>query len=93
MAKRLHLTIHGRVQGVSFRAYTQREARALGLTGWVRNRVDGTVECMAEGPREALERLALWCRGGSPWARVERIEDQWSDASGEHADFVVSPTH
>ncbi len=93
MHKRLHLRIYGRVQGVAYRAYTQDQARELGLTGWVRNRRDGSVELEAEGSPEALQRLLDWCFKGAPAARVESIEDTWGEASGEHTDFVVAPTN
>ncbi|WP_114952733.1 acylphosphatase [Sphingosinicella terrae] len=70
-AKRLR--IHGRVQGVFYRAWTVETARGLGLAGWVRNRADGTVELVARGEAEAIERLIALCREGPPAARVERI--------------------
>ena len=55
--KRVHLVVRGRVQGVFFRAATQREARRLGLTGWVKNRTDGSIEMLAEGEEEAVKEL------------------------------------
>lgn len=64
----LHAVVHGRVQGVFFRASTQKKARALGLTGWVRNLPDGTVEVLAVGPRPALEALLAWLHEGPPLA-------------------------
>ena len=87
--QRVNLRIRGRVQGVYYRASTQREARALGLTGWVRNRPDGSVEALAEGPRPALERLIAWCEEGPPAARVTDVEQTWSDATNEFDDFRV----
>jgi acylphosphatase len=58
--KRVHLVVRGRVQGVFFRAATQREARRLGLTGWVKNRTDGSIEMLAEGEEEAVKELSSW---------------------------------
>ena len=89
MRARLHLHVTGRVQGVSFRAYTRREAAALGLDGWVRNLSDGRVEVLAEGPREALERLLAWCRGGPPHARVTDLAVAWESAAGGLAGFEI----
>jgi acylphosphatase len=66
--------IHGRVQGVFYRAWASETARALGLTGWVRNRRDGTVELAAWGEEAALDALYRSCLAGPPAARVERIE-------------------
>lgn len=89
MMKQLHCKIHGRVQGVFFRAATCGEARRLGLTGWVKNCADGSVECMAEGPMEQLNQLREWLSHGPSAARVERVEEQWRDASGEFKEFGV----
>lgn len=66
--------VHGRVQGVFFRDSTREEARRAGVTGWVRNRPDGTVEAAFEGQRDAVERLVDHCRGGPGRATVERLE-------------------
>lgn len=85
--KRLHLLVEGRVQGVSFRAYTQEQARKLGLTGFVSNRPDGRVEIVAEGSQEALEALQDWCWQGSPAAEVTAVEAQSAPASGEFSRF------
>ncbi|MEM3555286.1 MAG: acylphosphatase [Candidatus Micrarchaeia archaeon] len=90
MAKaRLHAEIYGIVQGVFFRSNTQRKAFSLGLTGWVRNRRDGSVEVLAEGEREALEELLSWCRKGPPGARVDRVEHFWEDYKGEFSSFSI----
>ena len=67
-------TITGRVQGVGFRFFTEDRARREGLHGWVRNLVDGSVEIMAEGDAEAVERFERQVRHGPPGARIERIE-------------------
>ena len=86
---RLHMQIRGRVQAVFYRASAQREARRLQLTGWVRNRADGSVELLAEGQRSACESLLTFCRHGPPGARVDEIETHWSAATGEHSDFEI----
>jgi len=84
---RVHLRIYGQVQGVFFRASTEAEARRLGFTGWVRNCPDGSVEVVAEGPRARLENLVAWCRHGPPRAQVDRVEIEWSEATGEFSRF------
>lgn len=68
------LVAHGRVQGVGYRGNCADRARALGLGGWVRNRMDGTVEVIATGSRENLEALRLWMEKGPPAAQVDRVE-------------------
>ena len=65
---------HGRVQGVGYRDACVRRARALGVTGWVRNRVDGSVEAMLQGPPQQLGKLCDWLRDGVPAARVDRLD-------------------
>lgn len=70
---RVRLVITGRVQGVGFRWACQREARAVGVAGWVRNVADGSVEAVAEGSPEAVDRFVAWCRFGPPSARVSDI--------------------
>jgi acylphosphatase len=84
---RVHLVVHGRVQGVGFRAFVAREARALGLAGTVRNRPDGTVEIDAEGGSGELEQLAAAARRGPVAARVERVEEQFSEGPPRHRGF------
>lgn len=68
-----HFTVTGRVQGVSFRAYTQQEGLRLGLKGYVRNLKSGDVEIVANGSLEQLEALRAWCHQGSPHASVDRV--------------------
>jgi acylphosphatase len=69
-----HLTIHGLVQGVWYRAWTVETARALGLTGWVRNRVDGSVEALVVGEADVIDRFIALAKNGPPAAQVERID-------------------
>lgn len=89
MRERLHMICQGRVQGVFFRASTREEARQLGLTGWVRNCPDGSVEIMAEGPVESLRDFQSWCNHGPPYAQVSNVSVQGSAATGEFEGFVV----
>jgi acylphosphatase len=70
----LHARITGRVQGVSFRAWTQDQARALDLAGWVRNRADGSVEALISGPVRAVDDLRTRLEDGPPAARVHKVE-------------------
>lgn len=72
--KRVQVVITGRVQGVGFRASCQRQAIGLGLTGWVRNRWDGTVEALFEGPEAAVDAMLAWCHDGPPMAYVTGVE-------------------
>ncbi|MBL6081624.1 acylphosphatase [Belnapia sp. T18] len=74
-----HLRIEGRVQGVGYRAWMVREARRLGLTGWVRNRTDGSVEAVVAGPEPAVQTLLTACRRGPLAARVDRIVEALTD--------------
>ncbi|OGL65563.1 MAG: acylphosphatase [Candidatus Tectomicrobia bacterium RIFCSPLOWO2_12_FULL_69_37] len=87
--ERVHLLIRGRVQGVWYRASARAEAEALGLAGWVRNRPDGAVELVAEGPSEVLEKLIAWCWEGPPLARVDDVQVERGPASGELRGFGV----
>ena len=73
----VHITIHGKVHGVSFRASTQIKALELCLTGWVRNLPSGTVEVHAEGSRDSLGKLFKWCQKGPPSADVSRCDLDW----------------
>jgi acylphosphatase len=74
---------------VSYRAYTQHEATQLGLTGWVRNCIDGRVELVAEGEQEALQQLVLWCHQGPPAAHVTHVETQWEAVTGADRAFEI----
>jgi acylphosphatase len=87
---RARILVTGLVQGVAFRAATTDEARRLGLHGWVRNRMDGSVAVEAEGERAAVEALAAWCRRGPPAARVDDVELQWITPTGDTAPFHVA---
>ncbi len=84
------LVIHGLVQGVGFRASLAWEAERLGLTGWVRNRRDGTVEATICGDDEAVAQLIAWARRGPPAARVARVEVELGE--GEFDRFEQRPS-
>ena len=89
--RRLHLVVHGRVQGVGFRFVVRMNARLLALRGWVRNRADGTVEVCAEGPEADLVRLRAEVARGPSHAQVTRVEEEWSDGSGALPAFEERP--
>lgn len=80
------LRIEGLVQGVGYRAAMQDRAQRLGVTGWVRNRRDGSVEAVAQGSADTLERLTAWARQGPPAARVTSV--RVSDAGDAQQAFV-----
>ena len=90
--ERLHAVIEGRVQGVGFRAFVQHNAATLGLRGWVRNKWDGTVELVAEGERQQLDRLLGAIRRGPRSANVTRVATTWDSGSGEFHGFTVRLT-
>lgn len=90
MTRVRHLRIAGRVQGVGFRLHMQREARALGITGWVRNRADGTVEAVVQGTSEAVDAVIAWARHGPSSAVVSDVKV--TEGSGEYTDFLTLPT-
>lgn len=89
-AKRL--VIAGRVQGVGFRAWMAEQARALGVSGWVRNRLDGSVEALVAGDVAAVEELLRLCRRGPRMAEVTSIEEEMADPPdhpGFHQGFTT----
>jgi acylphosphatase len=89
---RLHAVVHGRVQGVGYRATTIDEARRLGLAGWVRNRHDGTVEVLAEGAETKLKLLLDYLRRG-PWgASVSSVVEKWGAPGGAPMPFQFKRT-
>lgn len=89
MAKQVHCMVRGRVQGVFFRASAQREARRLGLTGWVKNTSDGSVEILVEGEDERVREFLQWAQKGPSAARVDRVETRWRSFTGEFTDFRI----
>jgi acylphosphatase len=89
----LHVTIHGRVQGVGFRAWTHHQAELHGLKGWVRNRRDGSVEAIFSGPAELVDVMLKACRQGPRGAVVEKIEQAEVTETGLSPSFEVRGTH
>ncbi len=86
---RVRLIIEGRVQGVWFRDSTRREASRLGVSGWVRNRPDGSVEVLAEGPLDRVEQLVAWSHQGPPAAHVRRVQEHRETYQGEFDGFDI----
>ena len=89
---RLHATVEGRVQGVGFRYFTQERAVFLGVTGWVRNRWDGTVELVAEGPRADLEILLKAVQRGPRVGTTRDVQVDWSEGTGDFNAFQIRRT-
>lgn len=84
-----HLLISGRVQGVCFRAETQKAAARYGVTGWVRNKRDGRVEAVVEGKKADVVSLLNWCETGPPISRVDNVDVTWQDYRGEFTEFDI----
>ncbi len=89
---RLHAIIHGRVQGVGFRAFVIENGLTLGVKGWARNKWDGTVEVVAEGDRQLLERFLIVLRRGPRMANVTQVDLDWQASTGEFSSFSVKST-
>lgn len=90
-----HVRIEGRVQGVGYRAWMEGAAAELGLAGWVRNRRDGAVEAVFQGPADDLADMLERCATGPAWARVDRVEvlaEVLGEAAGRFDGFAVRPT-
>jgi acylphosphatase len=88
-SERVQARVRGVVQGVSYRANTAARAQSLELRGWVRNRDDGSVELIAEGPRSQLDALIQWCWVGPRMARVAAVDCEWSAARNEFTQFEI----
>ena len=89
-----HVMVRGQVQGVGFRYWTEKTARALGIEGWVRNRRDGAVEAAFAGAPERVSAMVEACRRGPPGARVDRLEvrEASTDLLGDSGGFSTRPT-
>ena len=89
MTARAHVLIEGVVQGVFFRANTEREALRMGVRGWVRNLPDGRVEAVLEGERKSVERMLRWCHRGPASAKVSDISVEWEEYENEFSGFTI----
>lgn len=89
-AIRRRVVVHGRVQGVYFRETTRRRAETAGVAGWVRNRVDGTVEAVFEGAPDLVDRMVDWCRLGPPDAAVVAVDVHAEPPEGATG-FAIEP--
>lgn len=84
-----HITISGFVQGVGFRHFVRKNAQSLGITGWVRNLPDGSVEAEFQGEKEKIEQIIRICKKGPFLSEVENVEVEWVDDKNEFDDFFV----
>lgn len=89
--KQVHLIITGDVQDVGYRAWAKRQARELDLTGWVKNRNDGSVELVAEGKRGQLDELIKRCSLGPEASWVEDVDVSWDEGTETFVSFDVAP--
>lgn len=87
--KRLYIKIFGQVQGINFRIFVKRQAENLGLTGWVKNTPDNTVEAVFEGEEEALKKMLDLCYQGPSFSRVDKIDKQRGEATDEFHEFEI----
>jgi acylphosphatase len=87
--KRIHLIISGLVQGVGYRTWVIEQANRLGISGWVKNLSDGSVEVSAESGENALKQFITICRKGPLAARVDRTDVQWEQITGGYDGFEV----
>jgi len=92
MDRTVHVMITGIVQGVGYRAFVERQARALGLCGWVRNLRDGSVEAVFSGTPESVGQILDRCRSGPRLAMVEEVRVTERMPEGEMREFEVLPT-
>jgi acylphosphatase len=81
--------ISGQVQGVGFRFEARDRARSLGLSGFIGNELDGTVDAAFEGPEERVESMVDWCRRGPSGASVEDVQVEWEDPRGEMGFWIT----
>ncbi len=88
--KRMHVFVEGRVQGVFFRAETQKTANSYNVKGWVKNLYDGRVEALFEGKEEDVDRLVSWCHEGPDYSNVTRVEVINEPLTGEFDSFLIT---
>lgn len=86
---RVHLIISGNVQGVYFRKHTQDISLQNNVYGWVKNLVNGDVECVLEGLKSNVDKVMIWCHQGPPNSRVENVEIKYEDFTGHFTDFKI----
>jgi len=89
MDVRAHLYIEGNVQGVFFRRSAKSKAGELGVVGLIRNRKDGSVEAIAQGPKIKVDAFIKWCKKGPPFAKVEKVEVEWKKNLEDFEEFEV----
>ena len=89
MKTNVHVIISGRVQGVWFRSDTKQKAEQLGITGWVRNTIDGDVEAIFEGEEDLVKEMIDWCHRGPPSAQVEHVEVKNQDTTNGFEGFSI----
>ena len=87
--RRGHIFIEGKVQGVGFRHYTTLNAEEVGVHGWVKNLPDGRVEAVFEGPEDHIDEMVARCEEGPGSSRVDDVDFEWEEATGEFNDFKV----
>jgi len=87
--KHISIRVSGQVQGVFFRDSARRQAKKLGLKGFARNEPDGSVYIEAEGDKEALEKFLEWCKKGTMFAKVEKVDFEFSEAISGFPDFEI----
>ena len=85
----MNIIVFGRVQGVGYRASALNQALSLGINGWVRNRLDGSVEILAEGDKLSIAALIDWCKRGPRWASVDEVKVVDETPKGEFAGFTI----
>ena len=86
---RTHVIVTGKVQGVFFRMETKVAADRLGVFGWVRNKIDGTVEAVFEGNKKKVELILKWCKHGPPRSKVNALDIKWENYTGAYNDFEI----
>lgn len=86
---RAHVYIHGKVQGVFFRASTRDKAQTFGVKGWVKNCTDGSVAAVFEGEKDAVNKVVEWCKMGPNGAVVKYVDVRWEEFSGEFDEFSI----
>jgi acylphosphatase len=89
MTKRIHVFIKGTVQGVYYRYNTLKKAEEYHLTGWVRNKADGSVEMVCEGTEENINKIVRWCKKGPEGAHIREVETDWEQYTGEFNVFEI----